>query len=125
MPITCLIHYLFFLINLLIFHIFPKIWKESYIIPLHKFGNKNEVSNYRGIAKLCSIPKVFEQLLTNQLKFLIRQIISPHQHSFLKYRSVETNLFEFVVKIFDGFGAGLQTDVIYNNNFGTNTRGKA
>ena len=36
---------------------------------------------------------------TNQLKFLILQIISPHQHGFLKHRSVETNLFEFVVKI--------------------------
>ena len=31
---------------------FPEIWKESYIIPLHKSGNKFEVSNYRGIAKL-------------------------------------------------------------------------
>ena len=33
------------------------------------------------------------------LKFLIPQIISPHQHGFLKHRSVETNLFEFVVKM--------------------------
>ena len=104
MPITCFIHYLFFLINLLI---------EFYIISLHKSGNKNEVSNYRGIAKLRSIPKLFEQILTNQLKFLIPQIISPHQHSFLKHRSVETNLFEFVLKIFDGFSVGLQTDIIY------------
>ena len=39
--------------------VFPEIWKESYIIPLHKSGNKNEVSNYRGIAKLSSIPTLF------------------------------------------------------------------
>ena len=44
---------------------FPDIWKESYIIRLHKSGNKNEVSNYRGIDKLSSIPKLFEQILTN------------------------------------------------------------
>ena len=55
------------------------------------------------------------QILTNQLQFLIPQIISPHQHGFLKHRSVETNLFEFVVKIFYGFSVGLQTDVIYTD----------
>ena len=74
---------------------------------MHEPGNKIEVSNYRGIAKLSSIPKLFEQILTNQLKFLLPQIISPYQHGFLKHRSVETNLFEFVVKIFDGFSVGL------------------
>ena len=87
----------------------------SYIIPLHKSGNKNEVANYRGIAKFSCIPKLCEQILTNQLKFLIHQIISPHQHGFLKHSSVETKLFEFVVKIFDGFSVGLQTDVIYTD----------
>ena len=40
---------------------------------------------------------------------------SPHQHGFLKHRSVETYLFEVVVKIFDGFSAGLQTYVIYTD----------
>ena len=79
---------------------FPEIWKESYIIPLHKSGNKNEVSNYRGNAKLSSISKLFGQIRTNQLKFLILQIIFPHQHGFLKHHSVETNLFEFVVNIY-------------------------
>ena len=71
---------------------------------MHIPENKNEVSNYRGIAKLSSIPKVFEQILTNQLSFLL-QIIFP----------LQTNLFEFIVKIFDGFSVGLQTDVIYTD----------
>ena len=44
------------------------------------------------------------------------QIISPHQHGLLKHRSVESNLFEFAVKIFDGFTVGLQTDV-FNTDF--------
>ena len=82
---------------------------------MHKSGNKNEVSNYRDIAKLSSIPKFFEQILTYQLKFLIPQIISRYQHGFLKHRSVETNLYEFVVKIFDGLSVGLQTDDIYTD----------
>ena len=94
---------------------FPQIWKESYIIPLHTSGNKNEVSIYRNIDKLSSIPKLFKLILTNQLSYLLPQIISPHQHGFLKHRSVETNLFEFVVKIFYGSSVGLQTVVTYTN----------
>ena len=39
---------------------FPEIWKESYIIALHKSGNKNVVSNYRAIAKLSSIPNILQ-----------------------------------------------------------------
>ena len=55
------------------------------------------------------------QILTNQLKFLIPQIISPHLLGFLKYRTGQNNLFEFVIKIFDGFSVGLQTDVTYTD----------
>ena len=29
---------------------FPDMWSESLIIPLYKFGSKNEPSNYRGIS---------------------------------------------------------------------------
>ena len=35
---------------------FPEICRN----PLHKSGNKNEISNYRRIAKLSRIPKIFE-----------------------------------------------------------------
>lgn len=31
---------------------FPKIWKDSFIIPLFKSGKKSNISNYRGIVLL-------------------------------------------------------------------------
>ena len=109
MPITCFIHYLFFLINLLIFHIFLTFGKSLTLFLCINLDLK--IKFLITDVLLSSIPKLFEQILTNQLKFLIPQIISPLQHGFLKHRSVETNLFEFVVKKFDGFSVGLQTDV--------------
>ena len=34
-------------------------WKMSKITPVHKKGSKNEVSNYRPVANLCSTSKIY------------------------------------------------------------------
>jgi hypothetical protein len=41
----------------------PEQWKVSKVIPLHKKGKKEDIENYRPIANLCSITKVFEKLI--------------------------------------------------------------
>lgn len=94
---------------------FPDIWKESFIIPHHKSGSKNDITNYRGIAKLSAVPKLFEQLITAQLSRSIQSLISHTQHGFLKGRSLLTNVMDFTVRTIDGFSSGLQTDVIYTD----------
>ena len=33
----------------------------------HKKGNKNEVSNYRPIANLCSVSKIYEKLILQRI----------------------------------------------------------
>ena len=93
----------------------PDIWKSSYIIPLHKSGSRNDVTNYRGIAKLSVIPKLFEHIVSDQLSLSITNYISTKQHGFLKGRSIVTNLLEFTTKIMDSFNNGFQTDVIYTD----------
>lgn len=95
--------------------IFPAIWKESYIIPLHKSGVKSHVSNYRGIAKLSCIPKLFEHIVTDSITPLVSPLISPVQHGFMKGRSTVTNLLEFSSYVHDGFTKGKQTDVVYTD----------
>jgi len=94
---------------------FPYLWKESYIIPLHKKGGKSDISNYRGIAKLSAIPKLFEKILVSSLQHLCKSIISPTQHGFIKGRSTTTNLLEFTSLVNDAFSEKKQTDVIYTD----------
>ena len=73
-----------------------KIWKEFLIIPLFKSGTRGNVSNYRPIAKLSAIPKLFEAMITKSVMFNIKSIICPQQHGFMGGRSTTTNLLLFV-----------------------------
>ena len=95
--------------------VFPEVWKTSYIIPLFKNGNKSDVANYRGIAKLSVIPKLFEKLITENLIHCIGSIVSPYQHGFQRKCSTTTNLIQFTTVINRGFLQGKQTDVIYTD----------
>ena len=94
---------------------FPTIWKNSFLIAFFKSGSRSDISNYRGIAKLSSIPKLFEKILTDILVHNVRSIISPSQHGFLQKRTVVTILLEFTSSVYDGFRLGKQTDVVYTD----------
>ena len=93
--------------------VFPKLWKSSYIVPLHKTGSKADIKNYRCISRLSALPKLFEQVLTSQLAFNLQSVISPNQHGFMRGKSTSTNLLQFVSCIIDGFSSGLCTDTLY------------
>lgn len=92
--------------------VFPQLWKDSYIIPIHKKGRKNEVTNYRPIAKLSCIPKLFESIVYDAMSFHCKSIISPNQHGFLKGRSTTTNLIEFASRTLCALEDGKEVDVI-------------
>ena len=94
---------------------FPSVWKSSFIVPLHKSGSKSQIKNYRGIANLSAIPKLFEQIVTKQLFFELEKCISPYQHGFIRNKSTVTNLLEFTTVVFQNFKRSLQTDVIYTD----------
>lgn len=94
---------------------FPVLWKESFIVPLYKNGSRFDIANYRGIAKLSAIPKLFEKLVTSRLVHKFSGIVTSHQHGFVKGRSTVSNLLEFTSLALEAFTLRLQTDVIYTD----------
>jgi len=78
--------------------IFPEHLKYAIIKPLHKHKDKTEVSNYRPIALLPVISKIFEKVfLARMLLFLDKNnILTPKQFGFRKNLSTETAIYSFV-----------------------------
>lgn len=93
--------------------IFPEVWKSSFLIPLFKSGDRRLVSNYRGIAKLNVIPKLFESCIYESMFFNVKTKISSKQHGFLRGKSIQTNLLSLTNHITNSFSQKLQTDVGY------------
>lgn len=94
---------------------FPDKWKYSFLTPVHKNGSRNDVKNYRGIAILSSIPKLFEKLLCDKITPKISPLLNDEQHGFLKNRSTQTNLTIFSSSVIKSMECGLQTDAIYTD----------
>jgi len=75
--------------------IFLKMWKQSFITPIWKSRTKAEISNYRPVAKLSSLPKFLEKLVEKKLSIHFKHIFIDNQYGFRKSKSVDTNLVVF------------------------------
>ena len=62
--------------------VFSVTWKESFITPVHKSGSKAQVTDYRPVAKMSCIPKLFERLIYESIYFYYKSLFSPFQHGF-------------------------------------------
>lgn len=94
---------------------FPNFWKNSFIIPLYKSGAKFDIVNYRGIAKLSVIPKLFEKLVTEYISHHASSLLCPVQHGFRKGCSTTTNLLQLTTIVNQGFVLRKQTDIVYTD----------
>ena len=77
-------------------HDLPSEWKYSIITPVFKKNSPSDPVNYRPIALTCSCCKILESLIANELLTFLNNhnLISKHQHGFLKQHSTCTNLLE-------------------------------
>lgn len=74
-----------FLINLSFkIGIFPKIYKQLIIVPVFKASNVSNISNYRPIALISNISKIFEILGKRQLQYFLtsKNYINYNQYGF-------------------------------------------
>ena len=73
---------------------FPRSWKYSKVIPLHKKGCKLEKKNYRPVAILSPLSKILEKVVYEQLYdyFSKNKIFDPNLHGYRQHRSTQTAL---------------------------------
>ncbi|XP_046674868.1 uncharacterized protein LOC124363652 [Homalodisca vitripennis] len=64
--------------------VFPAVLKQSYIVPIHKSGDKANVMNYRPISIQPAIAKVFESVVLDFLYFRLSRCMVMEQHGFMR-----------------------------------------
>ena len=94
---------------------FPDQFKSSFLIPIYKNGCRSDVANYRGIAIISAIPKLFEKFVCSKLSEMVIPVMNDQQHGFLKSRSTNTNLVIYTSKIMNQLESGKQIDSIYTD----------
>lgn len=69
----------------------PQQFKSAVICPVYKDGPKSLVNNYRPIALISNLSKIFEKIIFNRIfKFIQKyKILSPKQFGFLKAKSTD------------------------------------
>jgi len=71
----------------------PEEWKESFIVPIHKTGDKTDCNNYRGISLLPTTYKILSNILFSTLIPYVEKIIRDHQCGFQLNRSTIDHIF--------------------------------
>ena len=91
----------------------PSQWCTHCIIPIHKSGDKTQVTNYRPISLLCILSKVLERIIYNRIMNFAMNSFTLHQFGFLPKRSTLQQLILFTEKLLDGKSNKNEVDVIY------------
>ena len=73
--------------------IYPSMWKKSFVILLHKSGEKCDPNNYRGISLISCLPKLFNAILNERLINLMETTISKSQFGFRKNHRTSDSIF--------------------------------
>lgn len=80
---------------------YPELLKSAVIVPIFKKTDRSDCANYRPISLLTTFSKIFERAIYNRLlAFLLNNnAISPHQHGFIKHRSIDQAIFKTFTEI--------------------------
>ena len=93
--------------------IFPKPWKQANVTPIHKKGDKTDVSNYRPISVLPVCGKLFERIIYNSLYnyFEDNNILNANQSGFRIGDWCINQLISITHNIYQSFNANPSLEV--------------
>ena len=98
-----------------VIRVIPRDWKFANTVPIHKKGNKAEVSNCRPVSPTNVICKVMESIIRDHVMkyFLKKDLFSNRQYGFLKGRSTVLQLLRIIDEWTLNLDLGGQIDCIY------------
>ena len=82
---------------------FPSYWKISEVVPIFKDENRAMIEQYRPISLLCSVSKVLEKLIFDELYEIVKTKLEESQHGFRRHRSVVTQMLLFLDLLYNEF----------------------
>ena len=95
--------------------VFPSVWKQANVVPVHKKGPKKFPENYRPVSLLAISSKILEKVICESMLRACLPALPPSQHGFIPKRSCASNLACFLDHCWTSLSKGSQTDVIYTD----------
>jgi len=91
----------------------PDAWKEAWIAPVFKKGNRNDAANYRPVSLTCILCKSLEHILCTHIRKHLDHhgILTPANHGFRAKHSCESQLLITTHDILKQRDGGKQVDV--------------
>lgn len=95
--------------------VFPDSLKVALITPIYKKGNRNDPNNYRPIALLPILSKVFEKVLQKRLLAFLQKynLISDYQFGFLPEKSTSLATVQVIEYICESFEQNMITTAAF------------
>ena len=92
----------------------PSDWRDAWIVPVFKKGDKHKAANYRPVSLTSITCKLLEHIIHSNVMahFDKHHILKDHQHCFRKRRSCETQLTVTIQEIASRLSKGNQVDII-------------
>lgn len=93
----------------------PEDWKNAGVVPIHKSGPRDIVSNYRGVSLTCVVCKILEHVLyTSIVEYMnANSLFNVKQHGFRKGLSCVTQLTEFVYDLAGALDERFSVDCVF------------
>ena len=92
----------------------PTAWKQAYISPIFKKGDRHKPSNYRPVSLTSVCCKILEHIVHSHVMGHLdrNQLLSDAQHGFRKKRSCESQLILTIQDLANGLNSREQIDAI-------------
>ena len=93
----------------------PTTWKEAFVTPIYKKGDRTLVSNYRPISLTSPIVKIMESIIRDRIQehMITNDLFTPYQHGFTVGKSCVTQLLTAVDFWTKSLEDSCAVDVIY------------